>query len=74
MNAKYWIILISNMTNQKEIASSLLQMLVCPLTKGTLEYNKERQELISTDAQLAFPVRDGIPIMLIEEARSLGRG
>jgi uncharacterized protein YbaR (Trm112 family) len=59
------------MTNQKEIAPALLEMLVCPLTKGTLEYNKESQELISREAKLAFPVRDGIPIMLVDEARSL---
>jgi uncharacterized protein YbaR (Trm112 family) len=59
------------MTNQKKIAPALLEMLVCPLTKGTLEYNKESQELISREAKLAFPVRDGIPIMLVDEARSL---
>ncbi len=56
----------------KEIAPTLLEMLVCPLTKGTLEYDKEQQELISREAKLAFPVRDGIPIMLVDEARSLG--
>ncbi len=55
----------------KEITPALLDMLVCPLTKGTLEYDKQAQELISRTAKLAFPVRDGIPIMLIEEARSL---
>lgn len=59
------------MTNQKEIAPALLEMLVCPLTKGTLEYNKDSQELISLEAKLAFPVRDGIPIMLVDEARTL---
>lgn len=49
----------------------LLEILVCPLTKGPLEYDAERQELISRSAKLAYPIRDGIPIMLPEEARSL---
>lgn len=49
----------------------LLDILVCPLTKGPLEYDAERQELISRQAHLAYPVRDGIPIMLPEEARPL---
>ncbi|CAM2828844.1 MULTISPECIES: Trm112 family protein [Methylobacterium] len=49
----------------------LLEILVCPLTKGTLEYDSARQELISRSAKLAYPIRDGIPIMLPEEARSL---
>ncbi|MBG0810892.1 Trm112 family protein [Methylosinus sp. H3A] len=47
----------------------LLEILVCPLTKSTLEYDAERQELISRSARLAYPIRDGIPIMLPEEAR-----
>ena len=50
----------------------LLELLVCPLTKGPLSYDAERQELISEKAQLAFPIRDGIPIMLPSEARPLG--
>jgi uncharacterized protein YbaR (Trm112 family) len=50
----------------------LLEILVCPLTKGTLEYDAEKQELISRSAKLAYPIRDGIPIMLPEEARHLG--
>jgi uncharacterized protein YbaR (Trm112 family) len=50
----------------------LLEILVCPLTKGPLEYDAEKQELISRAAKLAYPIRDGIPIMLPEEARSLG--
>lgn len=50
----------------------LLEILVCPLTKETLRYDKERQELISDGAQLAYPIRDGIPIMLTDEARALG--
>jgi uncharacterized protein YbaR (Trm112 family) len=49
----------------------LLEILVCPLTKSTLEYDAARQELISRKAKLAFPIRDGIPIMLEEEARRL---
>ena len=49
----------------------LLEILVCPLTKGPLEYDAARQELISRKAKLAYPIRDGIPIMLPEEARRL---
>src|SRR5207302_3589125 len=49
----------------------LLEILVCPLTKSTLEYDAEKQELISRAAKLAYPIRDGIPIMLPEEARPL---
>ena len=49
----------------------LLEILVCPLTKGPLEYDAEKQELISRSAKLAYPIRAGIPIMLPEEARRL---
>ena len=49
----------------------LLEILVCPLTKGPLEYDAEKQELISRSAKLAYPIRDGIPIMLPEEARKI---
>lgn len=49
----------------------LLEILVCPVTKGPLEYDKARQELISRAAGLAYPVRDGIPVMLESEARRL---
>jgi len=49
----------------------LLEILVCPLTKATLEYDAEAQELISRPAKLAYPIRDGIPIMLPEEARQI---
>ena len=49
----------------------LLELLVCPLTKDRLEYDRVRQELISPSARLAYPIRDGIPIMLPEEARQL---
>lgn len=53
------------------IDTKLLEILVCPLTKGTLSYDREKQELISHKAKLAFPIRDGIPILLVEEARKL---
>ena len=49
----------------------LLELLVCPLTKAPLEYDAEAQELISRQAGLAYPIRDGIPIMLADEARPL---
>jgi len=49
----------------------LLELLVCPVTKGPLEYNREKQELTSHSARLAYPVRDGIPILLENEARPL---
>jgi uncharacterized protein YbaR (Trm112 family) len=49
----------------------LLEILVCPVTKGPLIYDRERQELISKSARLAYPVRDGIPVMLEDEARKL---
>lgn len=49
----------------------LLEILVCPLTKGPLRYDAEQQELISDQARLAYPIRDGIPIMLVDEARRL---
>jgi uncharacterized protein len=49
----------------------LLEMLVCPVTKGPLTWNREKQELVSKSARLAYPIRDGIPVMLEEEARRL---
>ena len=54
-----------------EIDPKLLEILVCPLTKGPLRYDAQRQELISDKAKLAYPIRDGIPIMLVDEARKL---
>jgi len=54
-----------------EIDARLLEILVCPLTKGPLRYDRERNELISERAGLAYPIRDGVPIMLAEEARPL---
>ncbi len=49
----------------------LLEILVCPVTKGPLVYDKDKQELISKSARLAYPIRDGIPVMLEDEARRL---
>lgn len=54
------------------VDSKLLEILVCPITKGRLEFDPARQELISRGAKLAYPIRDGIPIMLPEEARKIG--
>ena len=57
-----------------EVDPRLLEVLVCPLTKGPLTYDRAAQELISRGAKLAYPVRDGVPVMLPEEARTLGEG
>ena len=59
------------MTNKLKYDRKMLEALVCPLTHEGLEYNEEKQELISKSAGLAYPIRDGIPIMLAEEARLL---
>ncbi len=60
------------MTEEKSgVDPRLLEILVCPLTKEPLEYDAQAQELISRKARLAFPIRDGIPIMLADEARQL---
>ena len=55
----------------RTVDPKLLEILVCPITKTTLEYDREKQELISHAAKLAFPIRDGIPILLEEEARRI---
>ncbi len=55
----------------RRMDTKLLELLVCPVTKGPLEYNREKQELISRSARLAYPVRDGMPVMLENEARTL---
>jgi uncharacterized protein YbaR (Trm112 family) len=55
-----------------DVDPKLLEVLVCPQTRGPLRYDKVKQELISESARLAYPVRDGVPIMLIDEARELG--
>ena len=59
------------MEDASDIDPKLLEILVCPLTKAPLRYDRAAQELISDEAGLAYPIRDGIPIMLVDEARSL---
>jgi uncharacterized protein YbaR (Trm112 family) len=60
--------------DQHTVSSQLLEILVCPVTKDPLRYDAVRQELISLRANLAFPIRNGIPIMLVDEARILVEG
>jgi uncharacterized protein YbaR (Trm112 family) len=60
--------------NDKTVDPKLLEILVCPLTKSPLRYDAAKQELISDKAGLAYPIRDGIPIMLVDEARELDIG
>ena len=57
-----------------DVDPRLLEVLVCPVTHGPLIYNRQRQELISKQARLAYPIKDGVPLMLPEEARELGDG
>ena len=57
--------------SERKVDPKLLEILVCPLTKGPLRYDEKAQELISDKAQLAYPIRDGIPVMLVDEARKL---
>jgi uncharacterized protein YbaR (Trm112 family) len=59
------------MPTASDVDPKLLEILVCPLTKGPLGFDREKQELISKKAGLAYPIRDGIPIMLVDEARKL---
>jgi len=59
------------MDPQPQVDPRLLEILVCPLTKGPLTYDRDRNELVSLKAGLAYPIRDGIPIMLADEARHL---
>tara|TARA_R110001592_G_scaffold3525_25_gene20120 strand:+ start:26600 stop:26779 length:180 start_codon:yes stop_codon:yes gene_type:complete len=54
-----------------EIDPKLLEILVCPVSKGPLVYDREKQELISEQSKRAYPIRDGIPVMLVEEARDI---
>ncbi len=61
----------SEATQSGGVDRKMLESLVCPVTQRPLEYDRERQELISKSANMAFPIRDGIPIMLVEEARAL---
>ena len=58
--------------NDPKFDRRMLEALVCPMTQGPLTYEQETQELVSKSAKLAFPIRDGIPIMLLDEARGLG--
>ena len=59
------------MNEQENFDRKMLEALICPLTQSVLEYNEEKQELISKSAGLAYPIRGGIPIMLADEARVL---
>ena len=59
------------MTDQTVADRRMLEALVCPVTQGLLNYDADRQELVSRNAGLAFPIRDGIPIMLVSEARTV---
>jgi len=61
----------SGRVNKNPVDPKLLELLVCPVTKGTLEWDAAKQELISRRARLAYPVRDGVPVMLPSEAREL---
>ena len=61
------------MMDPRKVDPKLLELLVCPVTKGRLEYDPENAELVSRIAGLAYPIRDGIPIMLASEARELNR-
>ena len=56
---------------QRPINQKIFEMLVCPLTKGPLRYDANKKELVSSHAKLAYPIRDGVPILLVDEARSL---
>ncbi|MDR3508939.1 MAG: Trm112 family protein [Caulobacteraceae bacterium] len=58
----------------QDVDPRLLEVLVCPVTRGPLDYDRDKGELISRTARLAFPVRDGVPVMLPDEARVLGEG
>lgn len=60
------------MANNMSINAKLIEVLVCPVSRSTLSYDAKNQELISEKAGLAFPIRDGIPILLVDEARELG--
>lgn len=62
------------MSEQRNVDPKLLELLVCPITKTRLVYDADKQELVSRAAGLAYPIRDGIPIMLADEARELKDG
>ncbi len=61
----------SPQASARKVSPKLLEILVCPMTKGRLEYDADAQELISRSAGLAYPIRDGVPIMIPEDARTL---
>ena len=63
----------NKMKTDQRFAPSMLEALVCPVTHSLLEYSSENQELVSRKAGLAFPIRDGIPIMLVEAARNINK-
>ncbi len=63
--------MMSEKTKPGDIDPKLLEILVCPQTRGPLVFNREKGELLSKNAALAYPIRDGVPIMLIDEARAL---
>jgi len=65
---------MSTPTLSAEVDPRLLEVLVCPVSRGPLDYDRAKSELISRKARLAYPIRDGVPIMLPEEARDLGEG
>ena len=60
------------LTEPAEVDPRLLEVLICPMTRSPLTYDRAKGELVSKSARLAYPVRDGVPIMLVEEARVLG--
>ena len=59
---------------QNDVDQRLLEVLVCPISHGPLDYDRQKGELISRKAGLAYPIRDGVPVMLAEEARTLDEG
>ena len=63
---------MSDPNSSIDVDPRLLEILVCPVTRGPLQYDRARAELVSKGARLAYPIRDGVPIMLPEEARELG--
>jgi uncharacterized protein YbaR (Trm112 family) len=60
-------------SNMIELSSELLKIIVCPVTKKSLKYDRQAQELISEEAGLAFPIKDGIPILLVDKARKIAK-
>ena len=71
LSCKLQLRLTSHTQNLKFMDIKLLEMLVCPITKGPLTFDKQNNELISNSAKLAYPIRDGIPVMLEDQAREI---